>query len=164
MNEWPGHAALLPIYNRAGMNRQFRRWVWWLLPLLAARAILPVGFMLTLQAGDLRLVFCPDQSAAIVQALEAAPASDGAHHSAHGFDHLDHAAAPTSSHAGHHGEDQARSPLCPYAVAATFLVADLTPEDPVVASVDEPVHYRSIPFVRTGPARADRIRGPPVLS
>ena len=53
------------------MNRRlFRKWARWLLPLLVARAFLPVGFMLaTTQADGLQLAFCPDQ-APIVQVLE----------------------------------------------------------------------------------------------
>ncbi|HEX7113712.1 MAG TPA: hypothetical protein VF193_01150 [Steroidobacter sp.] len=146
------------------MSRRFRKWVRWLLPLLAARAILPVGFMLTSQDGDLRLVLCPDQNAALVQALEGAPATGHADHSAHLSHQPGEAAAPTGGHTGHHGDDEARSPLCPYAAVATFLLADLIPEAPVVAPLDEPVHYQATSFARTGPVRADRIRGPPVLS
>jgi hypothetical protein len=45
------------------MNRRlYRKWARWLLPLLVARAFLPVGFMLATQADGLQLAFCPDQA------------------------------------------------------------------------------------------------------
>src|ERR1044072_9740503 len=57
------------ILGRVMNRRLYRKWARWLLPLLVARAFLPVGFMLaTSQADGLQLAFCPDQ-APIVQTL-----------------------------------------------------------------------------------------------
>jgi hypothetical protein len=127
------------------MNRRlFRKWARWLLPLLVARAFLPVGFMLaTSQADGLQLAFCADQ-APIVQA----------HGAAH--DHND-----GSQHSGAaHAVSQ-----CPFAVAAVAAVIDIPHLDPVASQAAEQVlPERVVAVPLAGPQRADRIRGPPSLS
>lgn len=132
------------------MNRRlFRKWARWLLPLLVARAFLPVGFMLATQADGLQLAFCPDQ-APIIQGL-------------------DHAA---TSHAGHlaggHGGPQHNGhldPPCPFAVAAVAAVIDVPHLDTVAQQAAEHIlPERVIAVPLAGPPRADRIRGPPSLS
>lgn len=126
------------------MNRRlFRKWARWLLPLLVARAFLPVGFMLaTTQADGLQLALCPDQ-AAIVQG-----------HSGHEHDH------DASQHAGAHGATQ-----CPFAVAAVAAVIDIPHLDPVAPQAAEPVLPEcTVAVPLAGPQRIDRIRGPPSLS
>jgi hypothetical protein len=125
------------------MNRRlFKKWARWLLPLLVARAFLPVGFMLaTTQADGLQLGFCPDQ-APIVQGLHDHAAHSGAHHSG---SHLD--------------------PPCPFAVAAVAAVIDIPHLAPVAAQATEqllPERVVAVPLA--GPQRIDRIRGPPSLS
>ena len=125
------------------MNRRlFKKWARWLLPLLVARAFLPVGFMLaTTQADGLQLGFCPDQ-APIVQGLHDHAAHSGAHHSG---GHLD--------------------PPCPFAVAAVAAVIDIPHLAPVAAQATEqflPERVVAVPLA--GPQRIDRIRGPPSLS
>jgi DUF2946 family protein len=125
------------------MNRRlFRKWARWLLPLLVARAFLPVGFMLaTTQADGLQLAFCPDQ-AAVVQGHSGAHHDDG------------------SQHAGAHGATQ-----CPFAVAAVAAVIDIPHLDPVASQAAEqilPERVTAVPLA--GPQRIDRIRGPPSLS
>jgi hypothetical protein len=119
------------------MNRRlFKKWARWLLPLLVARAFLPVGFMLaTTQADGLQLAFCADQ-APILQGA-------GSHH--HGGGHLD--------------------PPCPFAVAAVAAVIDIPHLAPVAAQATEqflPERIVAVPLA--GPQRTDRIRGPPSLS
>ena len=131
------------------MNRRlFRKWARWLLPLLVARAFLPVGFMLaTSQAEGLQLAFCPDQ-APIVQGV-------------------DHGAM---AHAGHAGGDHPQhnahlDPPCPFGVAAVAAVIDIPHLAPVAAQATEqflPERVVAVPLA--GPQRIDRIRGPPSLS
>jgi hypothetical protein len=128
------------------MNRRlFRKWARWLLPLLVARAFLPVGFMLaTTQADGLQLAFCPDQ----------APIVQGTHHMG---GHADHAGA---KHSGSHLD-----PPCPFAVAAVAAVIDI----PHLAAVATQAPGRILPervvaLPLAGPQRTDRIRGPPSLS
>ena len=126
------------------MNRRlFRKWARWLLPLLVARAFLPVGFMLvSSQADGLQLGFCPDQ-APIVQGLH------------------DHG----SQHSGSHHSGSHLDPPCPFAVAAVAAVIDIPHLAPVAAQATEqflPERVVAVPLA--GPQRIDRIRGPPSLS
>jgi hypothetical protein len=123
------------------MNRRlYRKWARWLLPLLVARAFLPVGFMLATQADGLQLAFCPDQ---------------GPHHVSAGG-HVDHA----GQHSGGHLD-----PPCPYAVAAVAAVIDVPHLDPVALQAAEQVlPERVVAVPLAGPQRIDRIRGPPSLS
>jgi len=132
------------------MNRRlFKKWARWLLPLLVARAFLPVGFMLaTSQADGLQLAFCPDQ-APIVQGLH--------DHASMAGGHADHAGA---HHSGSHLD-----PPCPFAVAAVAAVIDIPHLAPVAAQATEqllPARVAAVPLA--GPQRIDRIRGPPSLS
>ena len=132
------------------MNRRlFKKWARWLLPLLVARAFLPVGFMLaTSQADGLQLAFCPDQ----------APIVQGPHdHAAMAGGHADHTGA---HHSGSHLD-----PPCPFAVAAVAAVIDIPHLAPVAAQATEqflPARVAAVPLA--GPQRIDRIRGPPSLS
>jgi hypothetical protein len=131
------------------MNRRlYRKWARWLLPLLVARAFLPVGFMLATTQGDgLQLAFCPDQ----------APIAQGMHHASAGGGHADHAGP---HHSGTHLD-----PPCPFAVAAVAAVIDiphLAPVAPQAAEQFLPERVVAIPLA--GPQRTDRIRGPPSLS
>jgi hypothetical protein len=132
------------------MNRRlFRKWARWLLPLLVARAFLPVGFMLATQADGLHLAFCPDQ-APIVQGLDQAATG-----------HADHLAG---SHTGpqHNGH---LDPPCPFAVAAVAAVIDIPHLDTVaVQAAEQVLPERAVAIPLAGPQRADRIRGPPSLS
>jgi hypothetical protein len=132
------------------MNRRlYRKWARWLLPLLVARAFLPVGFMLaTTQADGLQLAFCPDQ-APIAQGMHDAHASTGGH----------------GDHSGAHHSGTHLDPPCPFAVAAVAAVIDIPHLAPVAAQAAEqflPERVVAIPLA--GPQRIDRIRGPPSLS
>ena len=129
------------------MNRRlFRKWARWLLPLLVARAFLPVGFMLdATQADGLQLAFCPDQ-APIVQSLE-----QGAHHA--------------GQHDGQHNGAAHAVTQCPFAVAAVAAVIDIPNLTPVaVQAAEQILPERSVAVPLAGPQRSDRIRGPPSLS
>jgi hypothetical protein len=125
------------------MNRRlFRKWARWLLPLLVARAFMPVGFMLaTSQAEGLQLAFCPDQ---VVQ---------------------------VQGHAGHHEDGSEHSGAahaatqCPFAVAAVAANIDVPHLDPVaIPAAEQVIPQRSVAVPLAGPQRIDRIRGPPALS
>jgi len=134
------------------MNRRlFRKWARWALPLLVARAFLPVGFMLATQADGLQLAFCPDQ-APIVQGLH--------DHAAHQSTMAGHADQTGAHHSGSHLD-----PPCPFAVAAVAAVIDVPHLAPVAAQATEqflPERVVAVPLA--GPQRIDRIRGPPSLS
>ena len=132
------------------MNRRlFRKWARWLLPILVARAFLPVGFMLAADSDGLQLAFCPDQ-APIVQSVDHA-ASGHAGHDGHTSD---------QQHAGAHLD----SP-CAFAVAALAANIDVPYLEPVASLASEHVlPERVVAVPLAGPHRVDRIRGPPSLS
>lgn len=138
----------------------------WIFPLLVARALIPAGFMLSVEAGRLQLMFCP---AGVAQPLGSAA---GVQQQAHGEHHIHDAGL---HHAGiHHGgaADEALSShaaqdsaLCPFS-----LVASATPwsgpcsVEAVAAPTDERFDFISTPISQVGPIRTDRIRGPPSLA
>jgi hypothetical protein len=130
------------------MNRRlFRKWARWLLPLLVARAFLPVGFMLATQVDGLQLAFCPDQGALIQGHGAAHDGHDGTGHDG-------------SQHAGAHAASQ-----CPFAVAAVAAVIDVPHLDTVaVLAAEQVLPERAAAVPLAGPQRSDRIRGPPSLS
>jgi hypothetical protein len=140
------------------MNRRLlKKWALWLLPLLAARAFLPVGFMVSASDGGLRLTFCPAQ----VPAFVAGAAAD--EHAGHG----------TSGHpAGHNGTDHGANHSdirvdvpCSFALAALgALVEPSVLEQSFLPLADEPIPDLPRLLSSAGPVRADRIRGPPQLS
>jgi hypothetical protein len=149
------------------MNRsRVRNWTLWLLPLLVARAFLPVGFMLSANADGLQLVFCAGQAPTPVQALNTDATTA---HAGHGVDHaqhhqMQHAQSAADEHATHHGGSQL-DPPCPYAIAAVAIAADIPPLAPESLSfTNEAIEQRAQWFASAGPVRADRIRGPPSLS
>lgn len=61
-------------------HRRAQTWVWWLLPILVARALLPIGFMPSAGADSLRLVMC---SAGFIKAIETAPQTEHPSAAAH---------------------------------------------------------------------------------
>lgn len=133
------------------MNRRLvRKWTYWLLPLLLARAFLPVGFMLAAEGGQLHLTLCPAQ-APFVQAHAVAAATD---HSAHD--------AGIAGHEHHASGGAHLDPPCPFALgalAAVIEVPQLLGAMLLAAAQIIPEQVRSLPVA--GPQRADRIRGPP---
>jgi hypothetical protein len=131
------------------MNRRlFRKWALWLLPLLVARAFLPVGFMLAANAEGLQLAFCPDQ----ISVSEAVTADHSAHEAPAGHD-------------GHEPGAGHFDPPCPFAVAAVAAVIDVPHLDTdALRSVERFVPERAVAIPLPGPQRAERIRGPPFVS
>lgn len=129
-------------------RRRFHLWTLWLLPLFAARAFVPVGFMLSAQAGGLALTFCPGVMAPLV-------ASDAAHPGVH------------DEHAHHHDATDgapngaAADTLCPFAFVGFAPTANVPQLAPSVPDIDILVPDFGRQFPQVGPHRADRARGPP---
>lgn len=132
-------------------RRLFKKWALWLLPLLAARAFLPVGFMVSAGDGGLSLTFCPAQVPAIVAGVSGAD------------EHAAHAGA--SGHPTEHSGDVRVDVPCSFALAALGAsVGTFALEQCVVPLLDEPIPHLPRLLSSAGPVRADRIRGPPQLS
>lgn len=133
----------------------------WILPLLLARALIPTGFMLSVDAGSLQLTFCPT----VVQPADQAPEHLAHEHSSlhGGMHHADADDAASASHndpaASEHGAP------CPFSLVASAAAGDVSYlKDPANLPSDERFHFVSAPTVRVGPVRTDRIRGPPSIA
>lgn len=123
----------------------------WILPLLLARALIPTGFMLSVDAGSLRLMFCP---AGVVQ--QQSKRLESTHHA--GMHHADTVADDSASHY----DDNAP---CPFSLVASAALADVAHlQGSVDRPSDERFEFISAPTVRVGPVRTDRIRGPPAIA
>jgi hypothetical protein len=132
-------------------RRHLKLLSFWILPLLLARALIPAGFMLSVDAGSLQLTFCP----AVVQ-----PAKQLPEHSTHhaGMHHADAVDDDTASH----NDDNAP---CPFSLVASAAPGDVPYlQDSASAPSDERFEFISAPTVRVGPIRTDRIRGPPAIA
>jgi hypothetical protein len=120
----------------------------WILPLLLARALIPTGFMLAVDAGSLQLTFCP----AVVEP----PSSH--QHSAH------HHAGAANDEAASHNDPAANEhdAPCPFSLVASAAPGDVPYlQDSASEPSDERFEFISAPTVRVGPIRTERIRGPP---
>ena len=123
----------------------------WILPLLLLRALIPTGFMLSVDAGNLQLTFCP----AVTQPAKQLP-EHMAHHA--GMHHTDAAGDESASH------DEDNAP-CPFSLVASAAASDVPYlHDSAIAPSDERFEFISAPTDRVGPVRTDRIRGPPAIS
>lgn len=131
----------------------------WILPLLFARALIPAGFMLSVEAGQLRLMFCPAGMVQPPGGQQSAHAEhQGMHHSG-GMHHGGEVDEASSSHA-----DMVTAP-CPFSlVASATPFAMLHFAGAEIAPSDERFEFLSAPTFNVGPVRADRIRGPPSLA
>ena len=138
----------------------------WMLPLLVARAIVPVGFMFMADADGLQLMFCPAVS-------QPADAQMQAHvHAGHDTGHDAHTGVQQmhAAHAGHaHGDgpstvEHDKTP-CPFSLVAALARLDLTYVAVLAALVSERSDsFEILPDVSSDPVQALPIRGPPVLS
>lgn len=119
-------------------SRRVHSWVWLLLPLLVARAVVPVGFMARAQDGQLQMVFC---SSGISQ-----PDAD---HDAAGKQHT----------------DAQNDFSCPFAQVAAAPLPDLggSVAIPFIPAADILPPAES-PYYAAGPPRFIATRGPPGLS
>lgn len=132
-------------------RRRVHRWVMWLLPLLLLRAFVPVGFMVSADASGLQLVICSVTT-------QRAPSST--EHAAHHHHHADDGANADSAKAS--SDD--RSALCPFAVAASACAHEIAFGAASAEPVDHAPRIEPLLVGASGPIRADRIRGPPVLA
>ena len=138
-------------------RRHLKLLSFWILPLLLARALIPTGFMLSVDAGTLQLTFCP---AGVIQPLGEQRAEQPPEHSAHhaGMHHVDAADEQAASH----NTDQAP---CPFSLVASAVPSDVPYlHDSASEPSDERFELISTPTVRVGPIRTERIRGPPSIA
>jgi hypothetical protein len=133
-------------------RRLLQRWAIWLLPLLLARAFVPAGFMLSAQAGELSLIFC--------SGIASTAAPQVSKHAAHQH-HAGHATEDGSASGTEAGSDGFSS--CPFAVAGAAPTLDLPHVVGHLAAIEHEESFAPLLFSSAGPARADRIRGPPTL-
>ena len=137
---------------------RLRRCAAWLLPFLAARMLVPAGFMLSLSGGGLDIVLCTGFAPP-----PAAGAAQIGHQNHAQLGHTAHSDRPAplptqgSEHPDHAG------PICPFALAGGAVVA------PVCKGVGEPQRLVALlPGLRADPiwiapaVLIDRIRGPPL--
>jgi hypothetical protein len=157
---YTGSSSSVTTVNR----RFFHRCALWLLPLIAVRALVPVGFMVSVGAQGLDLTFCPSQATALVRMLAAVHPAPSHGQDLHGNTHQV-AGDAHAQHGSHHGGAQEIQIACPFAVASTATVADIPPLPAVVfGPADEFIAFQSLLYCGPGPLRTDRIRGPPALS
>ena len=147
----------------------------WILPLLVARMLIPAGFMLSVNAAGLSLMFCPS---GVVQ-VGGAQHRTGQHplgqdhagqlhadQSHAGMDHAGMQHADANAHAEHegaaHNQDNAPCPFSLVASATPGVVAALL--DVTSLPGDERFDFISASISGVGPLRADRIRGPPAVA
>ena len=133
----------------------------WILPLLVARALIPAGFMMSVDAGRLQLMFCPSgvvQPLFSPKGLQQQAQSVHQHHQ--GMQGMHHGGADQASSS--HDDDNAP---CPFSLVASATSCDIPY---LVGAADAPrderFEFLSAPTFRVGPVRADRIRGPPSLA
>ena len=134
----------------------------WILPLLIARALIPAGFMLSVEAGRLQFMFCPS---GVVQSLGERMFGDveGAQQHAHAEHHQGmHHGGDADQVSPSHAQDNAPCPFSLVASATPVAIAYLTNVD--ATPRDERFEFLSAPTFRVGPIRTDLIRGPPSLS
>lgn len=149
------------------MNRRFfKSLILWIVPLLLARAMIPAGFMLSVGADGLDLMFCSG-SMQMPAGLQQ-PAGDHSEHAGHASHHEagQHSGHGSSHHgdAASDGSTHSNAP-CPFSLAASAASVDVLYLAAVAsASTDETVAFISAPAASAGPLRTDRIRGPPRFS
>ncbi len=116
-------------------SRRVQSWVWWLLPFLVARALMPVGFMAQAQDGKLQIVFC---SAGFTQSVT---------------DHDD----GVNNHATAQNDFS-----CPFAHVAAAALLDISSSETIsyipTAEILPPAES---PYYAVGPPRFIATRGPP---
>jgi hypothetical protein len=133
----------------------------WILPLLVARALIPAGFMLSVDAGQLQLMFCPSG------VTEPMGQHAGMHHPGmhqHDMHHpgMHHGGGADEASSMHASQDHAPCPFSLAASATPYAVSYLA--DSVAAPSDERFEFISALTFSVGPIRTDRIRGPPSLA
>jgi hypothetical protein len=137
----------------------FQRWAIWLLPLMLVRAFVPVGFMLSAQAGELSLVFC---SGSITAAQSNSEHLAHQHHASHSAD-ASASSSPSHSETNDSESNSEGIAACPFAASGTAATAELPYFVGQFAPLDYEHPISTLAVAASGPQRADRIRGPPAL-
>ena len=128
-------------------------WVWWLLPFLVARALVPVGFMARVADGHLSMVFCSVGSLGLQAANHKTPVT-GAHSDG------------SLSAASDDQDDSTQTDFsCPFSQGVAVPLLDVSGSEavPYIATV-EIVPLTESPYYAAGPPRFIATRGPPVLA
>ncbi len=128
-------------------------WVWWLLPFLVARALVPVGFMARVSDGHLNLVFC--------SLAYAGAQTVNDRRSQAGIDH-----DGLVKHAGDDQDDATQTDFsCPFSQVAAVPLLDVTGSEAIayIATSEIPASVDT-PYYAVGPPRFIATRGPPALT
>lgn len=120
-------------------SARVQTWVWWLLPLLVARALMPVGFMASVHDGRLQIVLC----SGITQVLS------------------DHDTRPGDADQNNAHEGQGDLP-CPFAQATAAPLPQLNASEAIAfIPAAEILPPAESPYYAAGPPRFIATRGPP---
>jgi hypothetical protein len=136
-----------------------------LLPLLALRTLVPVGYMVDTSGGRLSIVMCGGDGPLTIAALTEY-GGQATNHSEMDHGQMDH--AQHTGHAGHHGSehDKHKNSICPFAAAGSAATLASVPSLPVgiepvrIVAVSHDVAIQGL----SGPSRAQQSRGPPHFS
>ena len=121
-------------------HRRAQLWVLWLLPFLAVRALMPVGFMAHMDHGQFKLVLCSGGFAKVVD---------------NSADEVIHA----------HGNSVSHTDICPFAFSSGAALSRIAVQDVVDFLYAERVtSVITQPRVTATFSRANRVRGPPIFS
>lgn len=133
------------------LRRRIRLWTLWLLPLLAARAFVPGGFMLSVESGGLALTFCPGLT-------QSRSLADLTHHASAHDEHAHHGGA-------HQGKSDgaADNAPCPFALVGAAAASSIPAIATAIAACDVSLPIHVSHYSQFGPIRADCARGPPAF-
>ena len=121
-------------------------WVWWLLPFLVARAVVPVGFMAQAVDGRMQIVFC--QSG--VMQLRSVNKAD-----------VTATLGQSHDQSSSHGQNDFS---CPFAHAAAAPLLDVSGSEAIAFIPQvEILPPAEPPYQAAGPPRFIATRGPPIL-
>jgi hypothetical protein len=132
--------------------RRHYRWILWLLPLIAARAVVPVGFMLSAGEHGIEIVLCSGSGP-----VPSVPRADDHSLHAHNAHHADHDHQQSGG-----GDDSSGGALCLFAVASAAC-ADVAWSLPAAPEqLAQKIDFGSDAVNSAEPFFPDRIRGPPL--
>ena len=140
--------------------RRFNRWMLWLLPLLAARALVPAGFMLSAENGALQIVLCSGSGPVAVAPF--VPSAEAHHHLPASEGHAHHHDGGHASSEHHSGSGAHEGSVCPFALAAMAYLPGAANEMlrlPALSAAPGDSYSQGVLF--SHPILNDRIRGPP---
>lgn len=125
-------------------------WVWWLLPFLVARALVPVGFMARVSNGHLSLVFC----SVTASKLHAANHSIGVQQNG------------LIDTVNDDQDDSTQTDFsCPFSQVAAVPLLDVSGSEAITyITTSEIPNILEAPYFAVGPPRFIATRGPPALT